>query len=254
MLVVETVARIRREYFVHRKSIKEIVRTVKVSRNTVRKVIRSGASAFSYDRSSQPRPKIDPWRLELDEILAGNARRPKRERLTLVRIYEELRNLRYDGGYDAVRRYLAVPPTGGLPCPSAWSRSPVLLLRQTARMHVEAPIRCRDQLSVEAFLRLSGLTLNVGGKPTSLKNCRQYGSFLGAGPIRAAFKLGGGVIENPWAASSSMAASTKRDGISGLYRAVCNVTRSAPKNEPSPSNTGTATEVTPFSRSLSVTT
>ena len=72
MLVVETVARIRREYFVHRKSIKEIVRTVKVSRNTVRKVIRSGASAFSYDRSSQPRPKIDPWRLELDEILSGN--------------------------------------------------------------------------------------------------------------------------------------------------------------------------------------
>ena len=63
MLVVETVARIRREYFVHRKSIKEIVRTVKVSRNTVRKVIRSGASAFSYDRNSQPRPKIDPWRL-----------------------------------------------------------------------------------------------------------------------------------------------------------------------------------------------
>ena len=107
MLVVETVARIRREYFVHRKSIKEIVRTVKVSRNTVRKVIRSGASAFSYDRSSQPRPKIDPWRLELDEILAGNARRPKRERLTLVRIYEELRNLGYDGGYDAVRRYAA---------------------------------------------------------------------------------------------------------------------------------------------------
>ena len=37
MLVVETIARIRREYFVHRKSIKEIVRTVKVSRNTVRK-------------------------------------------------------------------------------------------------------------------------------------------------------------------------------------------------------------------------
>ena len=70
-------------------------------------MIRSGASAFSYDRASQPRPKIDPWRLELDEILSGNARRPKRERLTLVRIYEELRNLGYDGGYDAVRRYAA---------------------------------------------------------------------------------------------------------------------------------------------------
>ncbi len=108
MLVVETIARIRREYFVNRKSIKEIVRTVKVSRNTVRKVIRSGATEFSYDRSTQPRPKIDPWRSELDEMLAGNASRPKRERLTLVRIYEELRNRGYGGGYDAVRRYAAL--------------------------------------------------------------------------------------------------------------------------------------------------
>lgn len=107
MLVVETVARIRREYFVNKKPIKEIVRVVKVSRNTVRKVIRSGATEFSYDRSTQPRPKIDPWRSELDEMLAWNARRPKRERLTLVRVYEELRNRGYDGGYDAVRRYAA---------------------------------------------------------------------------------------------------------------------------------------------------
>ncbi len=112
MLVVETIARIRRDYFVKRKSIKEIVRSVKVSRNTVRKVIRSGATEFSYDRTSQPRPKIDPWRSDLDEMLAENACRAKRERLTLVRIYEALRNLGYDGGYDAVRRYA-----------SAWARA-----------------------------------------------------------------------------------------------------------------------------------
>lgn len=47
MLVVETIARIRREYFVKGKPIKEIVRDLKVSRNTVRKVLRSGATAFS---------------------------------------------------------------------------------------------------------------------------------------------------------------------------------------------------------------
>ena len=43
MLVVETIGRIRREHFVKGKSIKEIVRELKVSRNTVRKVLRSGA-------------------------------------------------------------------------------------------------------------------------------------------------------------------------------------------------------------------
>src|ERR1051325_653558 len=48
MLVVETIGRIRREHFVKGKSIKEIVRELKVSRNTVRKVLRSKATAFEY--------------------------------------------------------------------------------------------------------------------------------------------------------------------------------------------------------------
>lgn len=107
MLVVETVAKIRRVHFVEGKPIKQICRELRVSRNTVRKVIRSGATQFSYDRATQPRPKIDPWRSELEAMLAENVRRPKRERLTLVRIYEELRNSGYGGGYDAVRRYAA---------------------------------------------------------------------------------------------------------------------------------------------------
>lgn len=107
MLIVETVAKIRRAYFAQGKSIKQIVRELRVSRNTVRKVVRSGATEFTYDRTTQPRPKIDPWRSELDEMLAENVRRPKRERLTLIRIYEELRNRGYGGSYDAVRRYAA---------------------------------------------------------------------------------------------------------------------------------------------------
>ncbi len=40
-------------------------------------------------------------------MLAVNARKPKRERLTRIRIFEELRARGYDGGYDAVRRYAA---------------------------------------------------------------------------------------------------------------------------------------------------
>jgi len=64
-------------------------------------VVRSGATEFSYDRSTQPRPKIDPWRSDLDEILAENARQPKRQRLTLVRVYEELRNRGYRSSQSA---------------------------------------------------------------------------------------------------------------------------------------------------------
>jgi transposase len=107
MLVVETIARIRRAYFQDRKPIKQICRELRVSRNTVRKVIRSGATELSYERNVQPQPKIGPWRDELDRMLAENARKPKRERLTRIRMFEELQTLGYVGGYDAVRRYAA---------------------------------------------------------------------------------------------------------------------------------------------------
>src|SRR3954471_23393280 len=105
MLVVETIGRIRREHFVKGKPIKEIVRALKVSRNTVRKVLRSGATSFEYARAVQPRPKLGAWHGDLDRMLSDNEARPTRERLTLIRIFEELRGLGYKGSYDAVRRY-----------------------------------------------------------------------------------------------------------------------------------------------------
>ena len=38
-------------------------------------------------------------------MLAENAGSSARERLTLIRLFEALRELGYEGGYDAVRRY-----------------------------------------------------------------------------------------------------------------------------------------------------
>ena len=55
---VDTIARIRREFFVRGKTIKEIVRELHVSRNTVRKVLRSGATEFTCEREVQPLPKL----------------------------------------------------------------------------------------------------------------------------------------------------------------------------------------------------
>jgi transposase len=105
MLTVETIGRIRREHFIKGKTIREIARDLKVSRNTVRKVLRSGETAFEYERNVQPRPKLGRWTAELDDLLSGNAAKSAREQLTLIRIFEELRGRGYEGGYDAVRRY-----------------------------------------------------------------------------------------------------------------------------------------------------
>src|SRR5665213_1743266 len=105
MLIVETIGRIRREHLVKGKSIKEIARDLKISRNTVRKILRSGETSFSYEREVQPRPRLGLWKTELDRLLMANVGKAARERLTLIRLFEELRTLGYDGGYDAVRRY-----------------------------------------------------------------------------------------------------------------------------------------------------
>ncbi len=82
---MDTIARVRREFYVRGRSIKEICRELHVSRNTVRKIL----------RSVQPQPKIGPWKDELDRLLAVNAARSSRERLTLIRVFEELRELGY---------------------------------------------------------------------------------------------------------------------------------------------------------------
>ena len=105
MLVVETIAKIRRAYFVQKKPIKLICREYRLSRKVVRKVIRSEATEFHYERGRQPLPRIDPWREQLDGMLLANEVKPRRERLTLMRVFEELRGLGYEGGYDSVRRY-----------------------------------------------------------------------------------------------------------------------------------------------------
>jgi transposase len=105
MLVLETIAKIRRAFFVQGKSIKLICRELRVSRKIVRKVIRSKATEFCYEREAQPLPKIGPWTDQLDELLLANEGRAARERLTLIRLFEELRGRGYGGGYDAVRRY-----------------------------------------------------------------------------------------------------------------------------------------------------
>ena len=105
MLVVETIAKIRRAYFVHGQAIKAICRDLGVSRKVVRKVIRSEATEFRYEREAQPLPKIGPWSDKLDQLLVANEGKASRERLTLIRLFEELRGRGYDGGYDAVRRY-----------------------------------------------------------------------------------------------------------------------------------------------------
>ena len=102
---METIGRIRRAYFVQRQSVREIARRLHVSRKTVRKAIEAEDGKFIYDRTVQPKPKLGAYVEELERLLAENKRKPRRERLTLIRLFEALRAQRYEGGYDTVRRH-----------------------------------------------------------------------------------------------------------------------------------------------------
>ena len=123
MIGVDLIGQIRRAYFEQQRSIKEIVRTLLVSRATVRKVIRSHKTEFKYTRGVQPTPKLGDWVEDLTEIIEKEAKLPKRERRSTQRLFEELRGRGYDGAHDSVHRFVkafAKPqshsPRATLPC------------------------------------------------------------------------------------------------------------------------------------------
>jgi hypothetical protein len=110
MLIVATIAKIRRLSLVQGKSIKAICRELKISRKVVRKVLRSDETEFRYERKHQPYPQMGAWREKLDLLLSVNATKSQRERLTLIRIYEELRGRGYPLGPVASRIAPSRPP------------------------------------------------------------------------------------------------------------------------------------------------
>src|SRR6201746_2281334 len=169
MLIVETIAKIRRAFFVQGKPIKAICRELNVSRKVVRKVIRSEATEFRYEREAQPLPKIGPWRGQLDQLLLTNEGKASRERLTLIRLFEELRGRGYDGGYDAVRRYAR-----------QWSKERGASTAAAYGPLIFAPGEAYQFDSSHEIVLLSGVTLTV--KAPHVRLCQSRRLFVRAYP------------------------------------------------------------------------
>ena len=87
MTGVETIVRIRFEHFQNGKGIKRIARELGVARDTVRRVLRSGATEFVYKREVQPRRKLGAWVDTLAAILGAEDRLPRRERRSTIRLF-----------------------------------------------------------------------------------------------------------------------------------------------------------------------
>ena len=79
---METIAKIRRDHFKDGKSIKAIARTRGVSRNTVRKVLRTHETAFRYDRQAPAvYPKLGRFQEQLEALLTARLTQSRRERV-----------------------------------------------------------------------------------------------------------------------------------------------------------------------------
>ena len=107
MLTVDDYGRIRRA---HRDgmSIREIARTFHHSRRKVRDVLRGAGEPTKYrTRLTQPAPRLGAYHEIILEILQQDESEPPKQRHTVTRIFERLRDEHgYSGSYSTVRRFV----------------------------------------------------------------------------------------------------------------------------------------------------
>lgn len=102
---MEHIAEIRRRHFISKESISAIANSLNLSRQTVRKALKSEAEPI-YQRKTQPTPKLGAFKAQLSDWLERDAKLPKRQRRTAQRLFECLQVEGYQGSYGPVQRFV----------------------------------------------------------------------------------------------------------------------------------------------------
>jgi transposase len=106
MISVDQRAAIRYAYYHEHKSVRQIARDLNCSRKTVDKAIDS-AEPTPYIRTvARLSPKLGTFHARIDELLAEQARQPRKQRYTSHRIFEILHAEGYRGSESRVRGYI----------------------------------------------------------------------------------------------------------------------------------------------------
>lgn len=105
MITVEQKEIIRREYFIKRKSVRQIARELKHGRRTIRKAIKD-AGIPSYTRKKPPaKPVVGPYAPIIKQWLEEDRSRPVKQRHTAKRICDRLKDeYGFTGSEGTVRR------------------------------------------------------------------------------------------------------------------------------------------------------
>src|SRR5258708_32435221 len=106
MINEEARERMRRAYYLEKKTLRQIAREEGYSRVTIQKAI-SDASPRTYTMT-QPRPAIvlGPYQLRVEELLTENEQLPRKQRYTSHKIFEILKTEGYTGSESRIRQYI----------------------------------------------------------------------------------------------------------------------------------------------------
>ena len=99
--------RVRKACFVEGMSVREAARVFGVHRDTVRKMLEYSVPPGYRRQRPARRPKLDPYKGVMDQILEQDLSSPKKQRHTAKRIYERLRDEHgFTGKYTIVKDYV----------------------------------------------------------------------------------------------------------------------------------------------------
>jgi len=109
MITVEQKEIIRREYFIKRKSVRQIARELKYSRKTVRKAIRDPGIPSYTRKKPTAKPVMGPYLPIIKQWLEEDRSRPVKQRHTAKRIYDRLKEeYGFMGSERGVRREVSI--------------------------------------------------------------------------------------------------------------------------------------------------
>jgi transposase len=112
-ITMNQLGKVRRLYSRDGHSISEVSRRSGLSRNTAKRWLREAEGAEPQYRRQSVSAKLAPYAERLKAMLEQGTDRPKRERRTAKRLYEDIRAEGFEGDYRWVTEYVRLTPMRG---------------------------------------------------------------------------------------------------------------------------------------------
>src|SRR5271157_501683 len=107
MITMRDLGIIRRLHYRDGVSLSEIERRTGLTRKTIRRWLKAAEGTEpKYRRRATKDTKITPFAAQLTKALETDARRPKRDRRTALKLFGELKSVGFDGDYSRVTEFV----------------------------------------------------------------------------------------------------------------------------------------------------